>query len=220
MSREFDRAYWEDRYSGHTAGHDARPNPQFLAELDGLAAGRALDAGCGEGANALWLASHGWQVTAVDIAGAALDRARAQAEGLDAGITGRIEWLQADLTAWTPPAAHFDLVTAHYVHPASPYETLLRGLAEAVAPGGTLLVLDHAASHQPPSHQPASEAHASYASHGPPPHVHRTAQEAAAALDPGRWEVVVAEARTTTVTGPHGRESSREDAVLRAVRRS
>ncbi|WP_051864530.1 class I SAM-dependent methyltransferase [Streptosporangium roseum] len=207
MSEEFGEAYWEERYRGHSAVHSGRPNPQLVAEAGDLAPGTALDAGCGEGADAVWLASRGWRVTAVDIAATALRRARERAETLGADVAGRIDWAQADLTDWTPAEEHFDLVCAHYVHPAASREALFRRLAASVAPGGTLLIVDHH-----PSHPQAATAHASA------PKAHVTAEELAAGLDPDRWDIAVAEARTRTATDHHGHEITLHDAVLRARR--
>lgn len=90
-----------------------------MAQAGDLAPGTALDAVCGEGTDAIWLASRGWQVTAVDFATIALRRAREHADTFGADITRRIDWVQADLTSWTPTEEHFDLVSAHYVHPAT-----------------------------------------------------------------------------------------------------
>ncbi len=184
MSEEFSKAFWEERYRTHTAVCRRRPNPQLVAEAGDLVPGTALDAGCGEGADAIWLASHGWRVTAVDFATTALRRAREHAETLDAAITSRIDWVPADLTSWTPTEEHFDLVSAHYVHPAAPREALCRRLAASVAPGGTLLIVGHHPS------DPHTTAHASAAE------VSFTAEEVASSLDPDRWDIAVAEARS------------------------
>ncbi|MEK8108387.1 class I SAM-dependent methyltransferase [Micromonospora sp. M12] len=73
-----------------------------------------MDAGCGTGAEAIWLASHGWQVTAVDISSEALARAAVRAEG--SAVSDRVRWVEADLTTWAPKT-RFDLVTTHYAHP-------------------------------------------------------------------------------------------------------
>lgn len=208
MSEEFDRTYWEERYRGHPGGHRRPPNPQLVAEAADLAPGPALDAGCGEGADAIWLASRGWRVTAVDIAATALHRARERAESLGPEIAGRIDWVEADLTEWTPAEERFDLVSAQYVHPAAPRATLLRRLADAVAPGGTLLVVGH---HPSDRH--------STGSHAPAPGSHITAEEVVADLDADRWDVVVAEARRHAVTDPHGHEIAMHDAVVRARKR-
>lgn len=204
MSEELSRTFWEDRYrGGHVAAGNRQPNPQLVAEVAGLTPGTALDAGCGEGADAIWLASRGWQVTAVDFAPTALRRAREHAATLGAGITSRIDWVEADLTSWTPPEEQFDLVSAHYVHPAGPREVLLRGLAAAVAPGGTLLFVGHH----------PSDAHS--AAHTSSPEVHVTAEEVAAGLDPDRWELAVAETRIRRATW-HGSGITLCDTVLRA----
>ncbi len=207
MSAEFGKAYWEERYRGHTALHRSGPNPQLVAEVGDLRPGTALDAGCGEGANAIWLASHGWRVTAVDIASTALRHAREYAETFGDDVVSRIDWAEADLTAWTPAEEHFDLVCAHYVHPAASRQIVFRRLAAAVAPGGTLLIVDHH-----PSHEPAL-------SHATVPAVHITPAELAAGLDSDRWDIAVAEARTRPATDSDGCENTLHDAVLRARKR-
>ncbi len=190
MSEEFDKAYWDAQYreqhGGHheTRDHDHAPNPHLVAEAGGLPSGSALDAGCGEGAEARWLAGRGWRVTAVDIAAGALRRAAERAANEDADAARRIEWLQADLAEWRPPEGRFDVVTTHYVHTPAPPEELLARLARAVAPGGTLLFVGH---HPTDPHRHHVDA-ASAASVTP--------EEAAAVLDPVRWELVVAETRT------------------------
>ncbi len=199
----FDEEYWEDRYRSHATAHTAPPTPQLIAEVGELEPGTALEAGCGEGADAVWLASRGWRVTAVDIAATALRRARERAGVLDAAAASRIDWLRADLTAERVGEERFDLVSACYVHPATPRETLFRRLADAVAPGGTLLVVDHHASDPDGATSDA-------------PEIHLTAEEAAAHLDPGRWEIIVAEARTRSAVRAGGHEITMHDSVLRA----
>ncbi|TFV52762.1 class I SAM-dependent methyltransferase [Geodermatophilus sp. DF01-2] len=197
---EFSATYWEDRYRGHAAHGSRPPNPQLVSEAGDLVPGTALDAGCGEGADARWLASRGWRVTAVDVAPTALRRAREHAAAIGPDVASRIDWVAADLTTWAPPAEHFDLVSAHYVHPAGPHDTFVRRLAAAVAPGGTLLVVGH----------DPSDRHSAG---------HVTAGEVAAGLDGDRWDVVVAEVRSRHVAGHGGAEITLRDAVLRACRR-
>lgn len=204
MSEEFGKAFWEERYRVHTAACGRRPNPQLLAEAGDLAPGTALDAGCGEGADAVWLASRGWRVTAVDFATTALRRAREQAETRGADVTSRIDWVQADLTGWTPPEEHFDLVSTHYVHLAASHEAMYGRLAASVAPGGTLLLVGH---------------HPSDPQHALAPGAYFTPEEVTARLDPDRWDIAVAETRTRPATGPDGHEITLCDAVLRARRR-
>ncbi|MGH3501382.1 MAG: class I SAM-dependent methyltransferase [Nocardioidaceae bacterium] len=213
MPEEFDKGYWEERwnqvYRDHAdMAHRMGPNPQLVTEAGDLAPGTALDAGCGRGAEATWLASRGWQVTAVDISATALRRAREHAESLGADITNRIDWVAADLTTWTPNGEHFDLVTTHYVHTMTSRESLLHQLAAAVAPGGTLLVVGHY-----PSDQPAHDGHAS------PRPASFTAEDVTASLNRDRWDIAVAEARTRTATGPNGGEVTMHDSVLRARKR-
>jgi cyclopropane fatty-acyl-phospholipid synthase-like methyltransferase len=139
---EHDEAFWDERYrSAHHAGHRP-PSPHLVAEAARLAPGRALDVGAGEGADAICLAEHGWEVTAVDLSAIALDRARRRAE--ERGVAERITWRHADITAWVRPAGTFDLVTSHYLHVApDKWSAAFAAIAAAVAPGGTLLFAGH-----------------------------------------------------------------------------
>jgi len=141
--------FWEDFYSSGTAKWSGNPNPLMVQEADHLTPGTALDLGCGQGDDAIWLALRGWNVTGVDVANAALERA-AERE-IAAGVERPITWQRHDL-AETFPAGSFDLVTAAYLH--SPVEIprseILRRAAAAVAPGGTLLIVGHAGF--PPGH--------------------------------------------------------------------
>ena len=196
----FDEASWEERYRTAPALWSGRANPQLVAEAAALPPGRALDAGSGEGGDALWLAGRGWQVTAVDFSTVALARAAAQAERLDVGV----DWVHADLTRWAPPAAAFDLVSAQYFHlPPHDRAPAIARLAAAVAPGGSLLVVGHR----------PSELHTGM------PEMFFTAQQIAVTLDPVAWDVVVCEDRPRTASGPAGHELPVADTVLRAVRR-
>lgn len=204
---DFGAEYWESRYHRHDVHADRQPNPQLVAEVDQLSPGTALDAGCGEGANAVWLASGGWQVTAVDIAELALSRGREHAQTLGAelgiDIESRIDWVRADLTTWTPPEGRFDLVTAHYVHPLGGFTTLVPRLGDAVAPGGTLLLV----SHDPSDPHPLT--HTTSATG-------QTPQELAASLDQNQWAVEVAESRQRPSPDSTGHDIAIQDAVLRA----
>lgn len=204
MSEDFDRTFWEERYRGHTASPAGRPSPHLVAAVADVTPGTALDAGCGEGADAGWLASRGWRVTAVDISANAVCRARAYAATLDADVRDRIEWVRADLTTWEP-TSDFDLVTTHYVHTAERPRALVERLAAVVASRGTLLVVGH----------DPSDRHAAAHAHG----THVTAEEIAAGLDPDAWEILVAEVRERGITRPDGREVMLGDAVLRARKR-
>ncbi|MGE2833544.1 class I SAM-dependent methyltransferase [Mycobacterium sp. SMC-4] len=142
------KEHWENRYSERTQIWSGRAN-HWLEKVAGpLTPGRALDLGCGEGADSVWLAEKGWQVVGVDISETALERAAAAAE--QRGVGGRARFVQCDLSADFPDG-EFDLVSAHFlqsfVHLDRP--RIFRSAAAAVAAGGTLLIVDHAAA--PPS---------------------------------------------------------------------
>jgi SAM-dependent methyltransferase len=204
----FDQQFWEERYRSSAAVWSGRPNPHLVAEVADLAPGAALDAGSGEGADALWLASRGWRVTAVDFSATALQRGAAHAEALGNGLADRIDWVRADLTAWEPPEASFDLVAAHYMHlPAAPRRALFARLSTAVALGGTLLVVGHHPSDMQTT-MPRPDM----------PELFFTAEEVAGSLDPDRWQVVAADARPRSATDPDGRAVTIHDTVLRARR--
>ncbi|GAA3949234.1 class I SAM-dependent methyltransferase [Gordonia caeni] len=130
-------AEWDERYSSAERLWTAEANPALIREAAGLAAGRALDVGSGEGADARWLADQGWAVVAVDISQVALDRA---AE-LDSRET--IDWRRADLTVDEVPGVPFDLVALHYFPVDIAREDVIAKLVGALAPGGTLLVVAH-----------------------------------------------------------------------------
>lgn len=143
----FGREYWEERYAASGLAWSGNPNPVLVTEVTPLPPGRALDIGSGEGADAIWLAQHGWQVTGVDIATSALTKAKARAEALDPIAAGRIDWQQHDLTEWSPPSQFYNLVSAQFMHLPEPTRTtLFRSLAAAVAPRGTLIIVGHDAS--------------------------------------------------------------------------
>lgn len=138
------------------------PNPYLAREAGGLVPGTVLDAGCGAGAEAIWLASHGWQVTAADISAEAL--ARAADRSATSGASERVRWVEADLGVWDP-GTPFDLVTTHYAHPAMPQLEFYDRIAEWVTPGGALLIVGdlHTHSATGDGHQPPAEASATAA---------------------------------------------------------
>lgn len=213
--RAFDEAFWNARYSEKQRIWSGRPNPQLVAEAEDLAPGTALDVGCGEGADALWLAGRGWRVTGVDISEVALARAAEHERELAAGHTHSsdggmppVHWEHHDLTAWEPPAESYDLVTAQYMHlPTEQREPLFRNLARAVAPGGTLLVVGH----DPSDLQSA-------APRPDLPDLYFTAEDIAAMLGSG-WDHQVIEARQREASGPDGATLAVADTVYRGRRR-
>ncbi|HVC87731.1 MAG TPA: class I SAM-dependent methyltransferase [Gaiellaceae bacterium] len=134
------REDWNRRYSGRELVWTEEPNRFLVAETAGLAGGRVLDLACGEGRNAVWLASRGWQATGVDFSDVALEKARLLADGR--GVEA--EWIVSDLLAYRPPARAFELVIVFYLQVVeAERRPILRAAAEAVAPGGTLLLVAH-----------------------------------------------------------------------------
>ena len=134
------REHWDERYGTEELIWKAEPNRFLVEELDALAPGRALDVACGEGRNAVWLASKGWRVTGADFSRAGL--AKAQRLATDRGV--EVTWVEADVVEWRPPTASFDLVVVMYLHLlAEQRRQALAHAAAALAPGGVLLVVGH-----------------------------------------------------------------------------
>jgi 2-polyprenyl-3-methyl-5-hydroxy-6-metoxy-1,4-benzoquinol methylase len=205
---EFTQEFWDDRYRSAGRLWSGQPNHQLVAQAAGLQAGAALDAGCGEGADAIWLASRGWTVTAVDVSQVALDRAAAHAAEQADQVAGRISWRRADLLSWDPAPQRFDLVSVQFMHLPSPeLESMHRRLAAAVRPGGTLLIVGH------------DHNFGSATGRAGPSHLFRPAEQLAAALDPADWDVLVASAVDRPGKDPDGHQVTLKDIVLRAARR-
>ncbi|GAA4226740.1 class I SAM-dependent methyltransferase [Actinomadura meridiana] len=202
------QAFWDGRYSEHDHLWSGEPNAVLVREITDLEPGTALDLGCGEGGDAIWLARRGWGVTAADISGVALDRAAHHAKA--AGVADRIEFQRHDLAASFPEGT-YDLVSAAFLHSPEegmPREAILRAAAAAVAPGGVLLVVGHAG---PPPWDP--DAH---------PGVHLpTADEVLASLrlPDDVWEVLVSDEHERIQTAPDGRTMTRTDNALKLRRR-
>ncbi|MEB4210753.1 class I SAM-dependent methyltransferase [Mycobacterium sp. 94-17] len=137
------RVFWEERYSSVEKAWSGRVNPRLAEVAADLPAGRALDLGCGEGADALWLAERGWEVVAVDISATALQRAAAAASARN--MLAHIDFQRHDLNDGFPEGT-FDLVSAQYLHSPARLERdgVLQRAAERVNPGGVLLIVDHA----------------------------------------------------------------------------
>ena len=134
------REDWDRRYSEKGLLWSAEPNRFLVAEVGDLLPGRALDLACGEGRNALWLASMGWRVTAVDYSQVAIAKARDRAAVDGASV----EFVCADLLDYEPEESAFDLVVVLYLQlPAVERRMVLEKAKAALAPGGTVLVVGH-----------------------------------------------------------------------------
>jgi SAM-dependent methyltransferase len=200
-----DQQFWDELYRTKAQLWSGAPNGLLVAEAADLPPGQALDLGCGEGGDALWLASRGWLVTAVDISRVALERAAANAGD------AKVSWTHADLTTYTPPAGAFDLVTTMY--PAFPHtaEKAIHAMLAAVAPGGILLfgghyikdVEDHVKHMDEHDHKPALDPHDFY-----------QPDEIATLLDDS-WTVLVNEVRPRVSPAPEGTPHV-NDVVLKA----
>jgi SAM-dependent methyltransferase len=203
-SDEGDARDWDGFYVGDgsdTAHWSGQPNPTLVTETAPLPPGRALDVGCGEGADAIWLAAHGWQVTALDPSTVALGRARAAAHAAGAAVT----WIGAGLLELEHGDLAYDLVSAHYaVVRRGDRDAALEALLRAVAPGGTLLVVHHEREQRHP------------AEHGVDPSDHLMPDGLLALLHDD-WRVQAFEARGRS-RGQDTRPGPR-DIVLRAQRR-
>jgi SAM-dependent methyltransferase len=135
-----DSSNWDERYGAEEYVWRTEPNQFLVAELADLPPGRALDLACGEGRNAVWLAGRGWHVTGVDFSPVGLAKARRLA--VDHGVA--VDWVEADVVEWDPLAAAFDLVIVFYLHlPSGDRHRVMAHAQEALAAGGTLLVVGH-----------------------------------------------------------------------------
>ncbi|MDX2023283.1 MAG: class I SAM-dependent methyltransferase [Deltaproteobacteria bacterium] len=204
---KFDKEFWEQLWSKTVRDHADRvarrpPNAHLVAETADLPPGRALDAGCGHGAETLWLAMRGWQVTAVDFSASALAHGRSMAESAGAEVADRVNWIQSDLSTWVVQPAHYNLVVCLYVHVSGSVEHMVGRMAGGVSPGGTLILVGHRPL------DPITGAATAAANQ-----VQVSVDAAVAALDPKAWELVVAEERPRAVAG------TGVDAVIRARRR-
>lgn len=201
--------FWEARYAESDRVWSGHVNQALADVVDGLTPGRALDMGCGEGGDAVWLAERGWRVTGVDLSSTAVARGRAAAS--TAGLSeDRIELFAADLASWEPDGL-YDLVTASFLHSwpvLIPREEILRRAAGFVAPGGHLLVVAHAAA--PPWASPEMIASNRF----PSPR----SDLDALALDPADWTVLTAETRERPATGPDAHPAMLLDGVVLARR--
>lgn len=135
-----DAAAWDDRYRDSELVWSAGPNMFVEQHCRELPPGSSIDLAAGEGRNAIWLAERGWDSTAVDYSSIAIDKARQIAERRGVSITAAV----ADLTTYGPTPGGYDLVVIAYLQLVDDELTpILRRAADAVAPGGKLVVVSH-----------------------------------------------------------------------------
>jgi SAM-dependent methyltransferase len=203
----FGKEFWEERYRSTARVWSGDPNPQLVAEVAGRPPGRALDVGCGEGADAIWLARRGWTVVAADISSVALDRGAQHARDISREVSARIDWRQVDLLASPPEPDSFDLVSVQFMQlPPEQRTPLFAALIASVRPGGTLLVVGHHPSDL-----------ATDVPRPPMPELFYTPDEIAGLLDDS-WTVEVSEARPRPASTPDGVEVTVHDTVMVATR--
>ena len=198
---EFDAAFYDAIYGSRTAEWCGDPNPNLVSEMTDVSPGSALDVGCGDGSDAVWLARHRWNVTATDFSAIAIERNRRIP--LDATVAERITWVQADITQWEPPR-QYDLVSAHFMHLSlATRDGFFTRLAASVAPTGTLLVVGHH-----PSDVNVPDVKRSR------PELLYTAEDVQRLLSTDEWHIVVADKRSRDVTDLQGRIATINDAIL------
>jgi SAM-dependent methyltransferase len=194
-------AAWDERYRSRELVWGAGPNQAFARAVADLPPGRALDLACGEGRNAIWLAEHRWQVTAVDFSQVALDRARDLAA--EHGVV--VDFRNQDVRTWVPPRRAFDLVALLYLHiPSADLRRVHARAADAVAAGGTLIILGH--DRQNLDH-----------GHGGPQDADRLLVPDVVVTQVGDLDVVGAETITRAISGDPSVIAL--DALIRATRR-
>jgi SAM-dependent methyltransferase len=202
------KTYWEEHYGERERIWSGRVNVQLAAVVGELPVGRALDLGCGEGGDAVWLAERGWNVVAVDVSETALVRATGEAEAR--GVLDRIDFQRHDLSD-TFPDGTFDLASAQFLHSTVRLErpAILRKAAAAVAPGGLLVVVDHAA---PPP----------FSKKVPHDHPFPSPEEVLAELDlpVAEWDRVRVDVIERDGTGPDGEPFTWRDNLMVLRRRT
>lgn len=199
--------FWDERYRSAPAIWTGNPNPHLVTDVAALTPSTALDMGAGEGADAIWLAGQGWQVTAVDISAVAVERGRGAAEARGDDVAERISWVAADVTTWAPPTGAFGLVVSHFLHvPSALRGPVFQRCIEAVAVGGTLMIVGHHISDTETTIRRPQL-----------PDLYFEAQDVAAML-PNGWTIVEASTRPRTTNDHDGAPVTINDAVLIAHR--
>jgi SAM-dependent methyltransferase len=194
--------FWNDHYRAHDQPWSRRANAVLTEVAATLPPGRALDLGCADGGDAIWLAQRGWQVTGVDVSATVLRRARVQVA--TAGLGDRVDFQRHDVSESLPDGT-FDLIVASHFHSPIdfPRNQVFRSTAQMLSPHGVLLIVDHASTapwswNQDPDHRfPAPEE--TFAEIG---------------LDPALWAAEILEARDREASGPNGITATVTDNVI------
>ena len=229
-----EREAWNERYSERVRVWSGQPNVQLTRQIAELTPGRALDLGCGEGADAVWLARQGWKVTAVDVSDVAL--ARAAEHAADAGLSEAIEFRHGNLLDQFPPG-EFDLVSAQFLYPQDDTARagLLRRAVQAVASGGVAVIESHsglpewerADEQQQPEQDGGHAGHGHGNGHGHGGHGGHAGMKfakpaeilASLQLPDGEWDVLVCEEHERVQNDPDGKPTTRIDSTLKLRRR-
>ncbi len=199
---------WNQRYADSELVWSTAPNMWVEQLTQDLPPGKAIDIAAGEGRNALWLVSRGWQATAVDFSAVALQRAASLAAQRLGDDAGKLLTLQADVETWVPPARCYDLVLVVYLHlPAQQRGAVMRAAAEAVAPGGTLLIVGHDLANLSSGHGGPQD-----------PAVLYSPADIVADIEPAQLTVVRAETAVRPLTDAQGQPVEALDALVLAQR--
>jgi len=203
-------AFWENHYGQSERIWSGKVNQVIENLVSPLTPGTSLDIGCGEGGDVLWLATHGWQATGLDISPTAISRAREEAR--KHGIAEpAAQFVASDLGQWDTDKV-FDLVTLSFFQ--APFEfpraDFLRKAASFVAPGGHLLALSHAAR---PSWAPPVD-------HELPAFPTPAEELEALSLDLDQWNIVQAEIVERSIIAPTGEPAVMEDSVVFVQRKA
>lgn len=216
MNEESPEQYWESQYADSAKRWSGRANPttaEVVTTLPVDPGSTALDLGCGEGGDAVWMATQGWQVTAVDISATATARGAEGAQ--EAGVAEALTWVSENLSTWRTDES-FDLVTASFFHSNVELQRteILRRAAGRVRPGGHLLIVSHVFE-TPEDIPPWALRHLETDDPEDPALQEKLSELltpddeiVALALSDDEWEVAIKEVRPHEVTGPDGHESA------------
>jgi 2-polyprenyl-3-methyl-5-hydroxy-6-metoxy-1,4-benzoquinol methylase len=203
----FTQEFWDERYAGSTRVWSGKPNQRLVEQVTGLEPGTALDVGCGEGADVVWLAQQGWLATGVDVSQVAVDRAARHAE--ESGVGATTSFARVDVVGGAALPGSYDLVLAAFLHPPLPtFASTFTTVMAAVRPGGRLLVVAHHPADAGTGLRNPALAHLLF-----------TPEQVVALLGPDEWEVEVSGTPQREVTTADGAQVMVTDTVVRALRR-